>query len=65
MDMDFCQDNVQAHEEIREDSTSSRSHALYAVEDKHEQKRHVAEWDMTRTTKMQKKTDTEGSGICI
>ena len=28
MDRDFCQDDVQTHEEIREDSTSLRAYAL-------------------------------------
>jgi len=42
MDKGFCQGNVQAREEIREGSTSSRAHALHAMEDKHKHKRHVA-----------------------
>ena len=68
MDRGFCQDDVQTHEEIREDNTSLGAHALRAVEDKHEHKRHIAEWDMARTVEMaweQKKTDAKGSGTHV
>ena len=43
VDKGFCQSNVQAHEEIREGSTSPKAHALHVAEGKHRHKRHVAE----------------------
>ena len=48
---DFCQANVQAHREIRGNSTSPRAHAFHAIEDRHEHKRHTTEWDMARVAK--------------
>lgn len=43
VDKGFCQSNVQAREEIREGSTSSKAHALHAMEGKHRHKRQVVE----------------------
>ena len=63
---DFCQANVQAHREIRGNSTSPRAHAFHAMEDRHEHKRHTTEWDMEKTAKMAweyKKTNAKGSGM--
>ena len=67
-DRDFCQDNVQFHEEIRGDSTNLRAHTLHAMEDKHEHKRHIVERDMAGTAEMvweQKNTNAGGSGTHI
>ena len=61
----LCQANVQVHEEIRRNNASPEARALHFVEDKHEQKRHIAERDMigtVETTWERKKTHAENSG---
>lgn len=48
----FCQANAQAYEEIRRNNASLKAHALHTMEDKHEHKRHIAEWDKVGIVEM-------------